>query len=391
VIPAKAVMHGGLDSKKSSSSLRESESLFFPSSAPMKLKTPSPYRMAMNSIREIEDSDNDAASVIVKQAITARRVSKSPSIYSRTPSGCAESREDLQQELESPMQSGMATIFDSQVPYRSPKKNASSTANLRSKNSAEWKKWMESQISNIAVFEAPRLSSPLNARKHHRENAECDEEPLQIGFGTSSQNPGYTERLRPKSSLHGLRNLDDSREFRLPTPITERKLSGPSNFSRPLSRQSVGSFKQGHRSLGDGNMVTRLYEDLNNVKHSNRQDIRDVPAEPTRSTRSIEISNSPNRRLAIKTAREARLNRSPGGLSTIRQVDDSKDVKDIQFRSIRGASQYSTHNKENETSPAMHKKDHSTTDSERMVEGFLKARRLRDDTPECDADVPAFI
>ncbi|CRG87178.1 hypothetical protein PISL3812_04195 [Talaromyces islandicus] len=403
VIPAKAVMHGGLPSKRSSSSLRESESPFFPSSASMKPKTPSPYRVAMNSIREIEDSDNDAASVVVKQAANTRRVSTSPSIYSRTPSGCAVSRDDLQHEIEGPMRSGMATIFDSQVPYRSPKKNASSpTANLRSKNSAEWKKWMDSQINNIAVFEAPRLSSPLDVRKHHRENAECDEEPLRMGFGTGTQSLMYTEKLRPKSSLSGLQNLNESQDFRLPTPVAERKLTGQSNFSRPLSRQSVGSFKTVDRCSVDGNMITRLYEDLNSVKLSKQQDIRDAPTEPTRSTRSIEISNSPNRRLAIKAAREARLNRSPGGLGTVRQVDDSKDVKNIQFRSIRGASPYATRNKENEMSPTMHKDQtavaapnlsglHATTDGKRMVDGFLKKRRALEDAPDCDADVPAFI
>lgn len=388
VIPTKAVMHSRLPSKKSSSSLRELESPFFPSSASMKPKTPSPYRVAMNSIRESEDSDNDAASVIVKQTANARRVSTSPSIYSRTPSGCAASREDLQHEVEGPMRSGMATIFDSQVPYRSPQKNVSPATNLRSKNSAEWKKWMDSQINNIAVFDAPRLSSPLDARKHHRENAECGEEPLRIGVGTGSQNPAFIERLRPKSSFSGLQNLNESREFRLPTPITERKLSSQSNFSRPLSRQSVGSFKTADRALIDGNTITRLYEDLSSVKLSNRQDTGDAPAEkPTRSTRSIDISNSPNRRLAIKTAREARLNRSPGGLSTVRQVDDSKDVKDIQFRSIRGGSPYSAGNKENETSPAMHKKEYSKS----MIDNFIHTRRVQENTPERDADAPAFI
>jgi hypothetical protein len=287
----------------------------------------------------------------------------------------------------------MVTIFDSQVPYRSPKKNASPAANLRSKNSAEWKKWMDSQIKNIAVFDAPRLSSPSDARKHHREDAECGEEPLRIGVETGGQSPEYTERLRPKSSWSGLHSLNESREFRLPTPITERKLSGQSNFSRPLSRQSIGSFRTVDRH---GNTMGRLYEDSSSVKLFNRQDTRASPAEPTKSTRSIDLSNSPNRRLAIKTAREARLNRSPGSLSTIRQADGLKDVKDIQFRSIRGGSPYSTRNKENETSLAMHKKDnmselHTTIDSKRMVDMFLHSRREREDTPDRDADVPAFI
>lgn len=402
VIPMKAVMHGGLPSKKSSSSLRESESPFFPSSASVKPTTPSPYRLAMNSIREIEDSDNDSASVIIKQAANARRVSTSPSIYSRTPSGCAASREDLAQEVEDPMRSGMVTIFDSQIPYRSPKKNFSPAANLRSKNSAEWKKWMDCQIKNIAVFDAPKLSSPSDARRHHREDAECGEEPLRIGVGTGSHNPEYTETLRPKSSLSGLHNLNESREFRLPTPITERKLSGQSNFSRPLSRQSIGSFKTVDRH---GTTMSRLYEDSSSVKRSNQQDTRTSPAGPTKSARSIDLSNSPNRRLAIKTAREARLNRSPRSLSTIRQVDDSRDVKDIQFRSIRGASSpYSTRNKENEMSPpSVHTKDktaaeisklselHTPIDSKRMVDDFLHKRRVQEDTPDHDADVPAFI
>ncbi|KAH8702428.1 hypothetical protein BGW36DRAFT_290785 [Talaromyces proteolyticus] len=383
--------------------LKEPDSLFFPSTASHKPKTPSPYRMAMNSIRENDYSDDDATSVIIRQ--TTRCVSTSPSVYSRTPSGQAINHEDLCHEYETPGQSGIATIFDSQVPYRSPKKHGSSGMGIRSKNSAEWKNWMDTQMNNITVFDAPKLICQPVPRDHHREDAECDEEPILISPPTRDRLIEYNEMTQPRTSLSELRKLYTLRDLRPTASTTETKPLEQSNFSRPLSRQSVASLRTTGRSA-----VNSCAKDLcavsenNNIPH--QQDIRDPPGETFRTVRSkrlVDIANSSNRSLAIRTAREARINRSPDERCTMRQVDDQKGAKTVQFRSVREGPDDTLGNKENERSPSVNRKGksvvrlsdltglHSTIDSKRMVDLFLDSRRGRENNAERDTPSPAFI
>lgn len=376
-------------SSRSSSraNVRDSKPAFFPSGSSPRLKTPSPYKASMSSIREIHDdpgiysprgniagNDNDKPADL-----------DSPSVYSRTTSGRATSRDALDDENEEPFEPGMATIYDIQVPYKSPRRQDSPAMEPGPRSSAEWKEWVKYQMDNLDKFDAPH---PVSQREHHREGAECDGKPLppESPWDVISR---YTATNRAKP-FNRLQQTYTSRQ-----DLAEKQFTthGQNNFSRPISRQSMGSLRAAAQRQHS------IYEaELNHLGVQ-----RGHPVDPFFNEKPYIISNSPSRRQAIRAAREARLNRGMTGRNTLKLDDDQPDAKAVQFRSIREVPNIGKQNKENEMSPSMRDKyrgiglskleDMPKTmgGSKRMVDDFLLDRQPAGQSPDSVASESAFV
>ncbi|EED12922.1 conserved hypothetical protein [Talaromyces stipitatus ATCC 10500] len=354
--------------------VRDSKPSFFPSGSP-RLKTPSPYKASMTSIREIHDEPDIYTSRLnlVENDSEKPADLSSPSIYSRTPSGAAASRDDLEDVPEEPFEPGMATIYDVQVPYKSPRRQKSPAVESGPRNSAEWRHW----VMNKVDFDSPDL---LSQREHHREDAECDGEAIPQE-PPRSRDPSYTTTDRDVS-LSQLRQIYASRQD---VQEIEPKPYGQNNFSRPMSRQSMGSLRAAARLSANSRLQQSHEVEIHQFGIQ-----RGYPADPfSNETREYPylINNSPFNRQAIRTAREARLNRSMARRNTLKQADDQPDAKAVQFRSIRGVSNNGQRNKENHMSPSFREKDKAIglskledlpnkTGGNRMVEDFLQNRRV---------------
>lgn len=367
--------------------VRDTKPAFFPSGSSPRLKTPSPYKAPMGSIREIHDdpgihsprvnitgNDNDQPADL-----------DSPSVYSRTTSGRATSRDALDDGFEEPFEPGMATIYDIQVPYKSPRRKDSPAIEPGPRSSAEWKEWVKYQMDNLDKFDAPH---PAGQREHHREDAECDGKPLppESPWDVISR---YTAPDRDKS-FNRLQQIHTSRRD---LPEAEFKPHGQNNFSRPISRQSMGSLRaaaQRQHSVQEA--------ELNHLAIQ-----RGHPVDPFFNEKSYIINNSPSRRQAIRAAREARLNRGVARRNTLKLDDDQLDAKAVQFRSIRNVPNIGKRNKENEMSPSMRDKyrgagfskleDMPKTmgGSKRMVDDFLLDRLPGRQSPNSVTSESAFV
>lgn len=351
--------------------VRDSKPAFFPSGSSPRLKTPSPYKASMSSIREIHDdpgiysprvdivgADNDKPTDL-----------DSPSVYSRTTSGRAASRDALDDGFEEPFEPGMATIYDIQVPYKSPKRKVSPVIEPGPKSSAEWKEWVSYQMDNLDKFDVPH---PTSQREHHREDAECDGKalPPESPWDVISR---YTAPDRD-NSFNRLQQIHTTRQD---LPETEFKPHGQNNFSRPISRQSMGSLRA----------VAQRQHSVHEAEVNQLAIQRGHPVDPFFNEKPYIINNSPSRRQAIRAAREVRLNRGMTRRNTLRLDDDQLDVKAVQFRSIREVPNIGKRNKENELSPSVRDKyrglglsklqDMPKTmgGSKRMVDDFLLDRR----------------
>jgi hypothetical protein len=373
--------------------LRESTSLFFPSRASPKLNTPSPYRAAMNSRREIDDdSPRYTPSIIITGTDNDKLDSPSPSIYSRTPSGRAASREDFDYEPEEPVEPGMATIYDAQVPYKSPKRYESQATETGPKNSAEWRHWMDFQMDSISNFNTANVGIQ---REHHREDSECDGEPIQRSpIENSISSNANTSR---DDSLSRLRQIYTSRQVSQ-IADSDIKVQGQNNFSRPLSRQSIVSLRTLARQSSFNGKRQYLYQGID----SNRPDTQGGHQTDSFFNESPEGPVSPSRRQTIRAVRQARLSRANMRRNTLRQADGQQDAKAVQFRSIREAPSIGRYNKENEMSPSMRAKKkatgisgledlHTTIDRNDMVEKFLDSRRGRQSSLTSEGIGSVFI
>ncbi|KKA17722.1 hypothetical protein T310_8332, partial [Rasamsonia emersonii CBS 393.64] len=387
--PQQVAQCGQSPSGRRKISLREPESTFFPSTSYAKPKTPSPYRLAMSSIRESEGhSEDETGSVIVSKTANSGSTSDSPSVYSRTPSGHIPSQENLRLDPDAfePAQPGMATIFTSHgTTYTSPKKASSLTAETRIRPSTEWKSWMNSQINKIDEFESSKLSKGPLSRDHYREETQIDGEAQQAG---AADNPprsasGNEKRASPPRAKESntSRNVSDR------SPLMELKIPAQSNYSRPLSRQTNAPVMAPARVSPSNSLLLCPYQESGGIHHPSSK----FTSNPDRfsfakSNESIETPESPTPRRSLRATREARLQRSSVTRSTIRPIVDRNDAKAVQFRSIRGVHDYGRFTNENTRNPGgthdpeseMHKQlqgIHSTIDSKRMVELFLSSRR----------------
>jgi hypothetical protein len=392
----------GSSVRRSKISLREPESTFFPSTAFAKPETPSPYRLAMNSIRESEDhSEDESGSVIMSKTVRTGSASDSPSVYSRTPSGHILSQESLpfdSDAFERP-QPGMATIFTSHgTSYNSPK-IGSFTAETRAGPTAEWKSWMNSQINKIDDSGSCRLPRGPLSRDHYREEAQIDGEGQQtIAVDDLRVSVGREGRASPRAKEMNIsRNISDR------SPLMELQIPGRSNFSRPLSRQTNTPVtllprlpSDGSVRVAPGSFQTHGYPSSSLISSPDRFSL-------AKSNESIDNPESPTPRRTLRASREARWHRSPVTRSTIRPIVDKNDAKAVQFRSIRSIQDNSKLTKENmrnfgasydTESAEMHQQlqgIHSTIDSKRMVDLFLSSRRGQREDSEDAGTGPVFL
>jgi hypothetical protein len=381
-------------SSRSSSrvNVRDSKPAFFPSGSSPRLKTPSPYKASMSSIREIhDDSDIYAPRInIVGSGNDKLADLDSPSIYSRTPSGRAASRDALDDGFEEPFEPGMATIYDIQVPYKSPRRQDSPAIEPGPRNSAEWKEWVSYQMGNLDKFDVP---NPIRQREHHREDAECDGKPL------PQESPwdiisNYAAADRDKS----FNRLQQTYTSPQDLPETQFRMLGQNNFSRPISRQSMGSLRAAAQLSSDSGQQHPIHE-----AEFNRLGNQRGHPDPFSSEKPYIINNSPSRRQAIRAAREARLNRGTTRRNILKLTDDKLDAKAVQFRSIREVPSIGKRNKENEMSPSVRNTQKGTVlskledmpkmmgDSKRMVDDFLLDRQLDRQSPKSVTSESAFV
>lgn len=366
--------------------VRDSNPAFFPSESSPRLKTPSPYKASISSIRKIHD-DWDTYTPRINIVGTGNNKPAeldSPSVYSRTTSGRAASRDALEDGFEEPFEPGMATIYDVQVPYKSPRRKDSPAREPGPRSSAEWKEWVKYQMDNLDKFDVPHSASQ---REHHREDAECD------GQALAQESPWdvisrYTAADKDKSHNRPQQTYTSRKNL----AATEFRAREQNNFSRPISRQSMGSLRaaaQRQHSIHEA--------------EPGQSGIRGHLVDPFSSEKPFMINNPPSGRQAIRAAREARLNRGMSRQKTLKVEDDQPDAKAVQFRSIREVPEIDKWNKENEMSPSMRDKYKRTGlpkmedipktmgGSKRMVDDFLLERRPGRQSPDSITSESAFV
>lgn len=366
---------------------RDSKPAFFPLESSPRLKTPSPYKASMSSIREIHDVPDIRTSRINTIGAENDKPSDldSPSVYSRTTSGRTASRDALDDGFEESFEPGMATIYDIQVPYKSPRRRNSPGIESGPRNSAEWKEWLRYEVDSLDKFD---VSRPLSQREHHREDAESDGKalPPESPYDVISR---YTAPDRDKA-LNRLQQIPTSRQD---LPEAETRPSGQNNFSRPISRGSMASLRATAQRQHSAHEV-----ELNHLATQRGQ-----PVDPFFYEKPYVINNSPSYRQGIRAAREARLNRGMTRRNTLKVDDDQSDVKTVQSHSIREVPNTGQQNKENDMSPGMRNKykgiglskmEHvpkAMGGSKHMVDNFLLDRRLGHQSPDSVASESVFV
>lgn len=174
-----------------------------------------------------EESDEDTESVVISRFEAMRTGTESPSVYSRTTSGNTPAK-GSSGCLDSIIQSetGTATIFAShRAIYNSPTRtDGSIPSSTRAHASADWQKWMDSQIERI------EQASPT--REHRRENAQFadDNDDIFMGILNRGPAPGSETAVEPY--------VPENAGYNDPMPQPEPKPLAQNNFSRPFSRSS---------------------------------------------------------------------------------------------------------------------------------------------------------
>lgn len=324
-------------------------------------------RRPLDSLFEIgEHSDDEAGSIIVDPSKHLDEMD-SPSVYSRTTSGDSPGRNDHTglASHEGKDEPGMAMIYESQRSvYRSPKqKSGSASAVTPTQPSADWQKWMNSQMARIEL--PPK-------REHQREEAQIHEDDNDTDIDT-----------RAPSMFNG---RDTVRRAYAPLGLgeassTNTKVPVQSNFSRPFSRSSsVRSRAASQRTLtADG---TDLNRGLSlSVRPSNRLQLPESPTPKRDSTGSLQgMTTGQYRR--YPTAR----------------MPISRDAKAVPFRSVRSQRENRRPADENVkpdhgragTGRYKYQNEHSPISSKQMVDDFLDSRRRQMETAD-DGSRSAFI
>jgi hypothetical protein len=210
-----------------------------------------------------------------------------------------------------------------------------------------------------------------------------------------------------QNTLRRNENANMSRNTTGRSPLTDLSIPRRSNFSRPMSRQSMASVKAGARPPVEHSSQRHIHQDgdsTTSVRRPYQPHIHETPrlsseTDPfytAREKQSVESLRSPTSRMSLRATREARLKRSPMARNPTRQVTDQGDARAVQFRSIRAVPDDGRRNNENVPSPR-EKYDfentdmysqlhglHSTIDTKKMVELFLDSRRKHQGSSDMD-------
>ena len=290
-----------------------------------------------------EDFDDESNSIIVDR-VKNEKQEDSPSVYSRATSSDAENT-DPANPTEEP---GIAMIYESQRSvYSSPKRsgNSSSAAATPTRSSADWQKWMKSQMERI---------EPNAARGHYREKAQIDDNDDDVNTINSLALGPNKDTMGGGSEIS--LGLSD-------------KTPAPSNFSRPFSRSSsIRTIAAPPRSHADDSNVAGGLS--LSARASNR--LPQPPESPT--PKRGPTDSSPSRRLTGQFRRYP-TSRVPFSLQAKaapfqpmrRSPWDSRHVTDENVKEGRSET----------SSPYRRQTSYSPVSSRQMVDDFLDSRRRR--------------
>ena len=318
-----------------------------------------------------EDSDDDLSSVIVDRAQNPNE-EDSPSVYSRATSGDSPKNvkavRNTSQALKE--EAGIAMIYESQrTVYSSPKRSGNpSSAATPTQPSADWQKWMKSQMERIETDPS---------RGHYREETQIVDDDddvntinhLAVGLG----NGRNTERGSEVSL--GLSETGSS--------LMDRKIPAQSNFSRPFSRSSsartVAAPQKDYTADTDSNYMGRGLS--LSVRSGNR--LQQHPETPT-----------PKRDASQPRRPTGQFRRNP-----VSRMPISREAKAVPFRSIRNTPRDNRHMTDENvkegcvevSNPYRYQSSYSPMSSKQMVDDFLDRRRRQMETEMPENNSGAFV
>ncbi|KAF3395724.1 hypothetical protein F1880_006730 [Penicillium rolfsii] len=325
--------------------------------------------------------DENSGSVVITRLEAA---TVSPSVYSRTTSGNTPTKGSAGCVATFVGdETGTATIFESQrTTYSSPARtNGSITSSTSVRPSADWQKWISSQIERI------EQTSPNRA--HLREEAQFADEEDEIFMGMLKR----ATVPRPETIVESY--VSEDNRCNDPVPQAEPQSLVQNNFSRPFSRASSV------RTI----MLTQKVRPLDPVGNppdtSEADSFSNPPvldASPTlacvpsgkmpslirlRSTNILAPPESPTpRRHEIESQKRMGTQEPYRRYSARRPIANGKpdQVRSMRsYRASRGINNENTRQQEEheDVMDDYHKLQdiHSTISSKRMVEMFLDSRR----------------
>jgi len=274
---------------------------------------------------------------------------------------------------------GTATIFAPQrTTYSSPKRPARSpSSRLHANQSADWQKWMSSQIDRI------EQASPT--REHIRENSQFqDDDEYLTNIARQAPVAASTPPL-------GLLNTPASNEHTERGTSIEKRRPSQSNFSRPFGQVSnIQPIFPLQTAKLESSMQTNLREFPKDLTINSDENIspKPIPIVRTQGLSPIRLRSgnmqppeSPTpKRVAIKRSWTKQQQRR----YSARRAPFAEDARAKQFRSMRSQRDYHENNENqrqqdeyNEMMESYHQLQdiHSTISSKRMVDMFLDSRR----------------
>lgn len=333
-----------------------------------------------------EEPDEDTGSVVIARFEALRKLSETPSVYSRTTSGntpIIESSGCLDGVIDG--ETGTATIFASQrTTYSSPTRtDGSIPSRTRMQPSADWQRWMNSQIERI------EQASPT--REHLREDAQFADDDDEIFMGILKRRPAPGPEMAVEPYVPEDERCND------PLPQVEPKSLAQSNFSRPFSRASS------IQTILSSQKVQALEPMQNLPNPSGAQEISEpfvLDASPVSAQAPNDQMRSPirSRSSNMRPQPESPTPRRVGPESQKRMWTQEQyrrysarrpiaNGKPNQFRSMRSLRDSRGMNNENTRQQEQHddlmadyhklQDIHSTISSKRMVEMFLDSRRRK--------------
>jgi hypothetical protein len=332
-----------------------------------------------------EEPDDDTGSVIIARFGALQAGTESPSVYSRTTSGNTPTKNSsgcVASFIDG--ETGTATIFASQrTVYSSPTRtDGSIPSSTPMEPSADWQKWMSSQIERI------EKTSPT--REHLREDTRFEDDDDEIFMGMLKRTPAPAPEIH-EPYVPEDESCVDSLPRENPRPLAQN------NFSRPFSRASsvrtiLSSQKaqplepmQNRPNLSDAEDVSEPSV-LDTSSMSARIPIGQAPSPiRIRSSNMLAPPESPTpRRTGPESQKRLWTQEQYRHYSARRPITKGKSNS---FRSMR--SYHDAHGTNNENTRQQEEHDemmddyhklqdvHSTISSKRMVDMFLDSRRRK--------------
>lgn len=372
--------------------IQQAESSFFPTTTVLKPKTPSPYRLALNAMREKQHQPKeDRRMDDVSACLNDEDQPDSPSIYSRATEANLWSRENLPPLVNVyERNKGMVTIFDTQKGlYGSPAGDATKSKVVNSVKSQDTKVWVDQKMTDFDKDPSPRSCPvPVEIEGHHQEI-------VQIFGGERGTVPNGGG-----VGAHSFSRISSRQER---SPLSELSVSKQSNFSRPLSRKMSSSTTiQNNQSpmlhVSSYSYQPRLCE-FSALHHDEQatHKLCSAPVSPSRNTvYDPATTESPSFRRSLRAWRQSRLSRAAAPAQLSGRIENATDaqptlfdpVQEIQYVEHPNSSHGQATNGRESRSPAslLHRDKlhdfHSTISSKRMVDIFLSSRNIQRKSPE---------